>query len=90
MHGLVWGEPEFVHEYDFDLENVIVKIEVCNMEECNFLDSLGYFYTLDHPGTLNYLDWPLMAALSLSEARLQGYFCTLGHPGLSIQICFCC
>ena len=22
MQGLVWGEPEFAHEYDFDVENI--------------------------------------------------------------------
>ena len=40
MQGLVWGEPELAHEYDFDVENIIMKnrrFEVCNMEECNFL-----------------------------------------------------
>ena len=37
MQGLVWGEPELVHEYDFDVEKIIAKFELCNMEECNFL-----------------------------------------------------
>ena len=37
MQGLVWGEPELAHEYDFDVEKIIAKFEVCNMEECNFL-----------------------------------------------------
>ena len=39
MQGLVWGEPELAHEYDFDMENIIAKnrkFEACNMEECNF------------------------------------------------------
>ena len=27
MQGLVWGEPELAHEYDFDVEN-IEKFEV--------------------------------------------------------------
>ena len=34
MQGLVWGEPELVHEYDFDVENIIAKntkFEVCNI-----------------------------------------------------------
>ena len=22
MQGLVWGEPELAHEYDFDVENI--------------------------------------------------------------------
>ena len=25
VQGLVWGELEVVHEYDFDVENIIVK-----------------------------------------------------------------
>ena len=33
-HGLVWDEPELAHEYDFDVENIIAKIEV---SICNFL-----------------------------------------------------
>ena len=24
MQGLVWGEPELAHEYDFDVENSLV------------------------------------------------------------------
>ena len=26
MQGLVWGEPELAHEYDFDVENIIVEV----------------------------------------------------------------
>ena len=32
MQGLVWGEPELAHKYDFDVENIIAKnrkFEVC-------------------------------------------------------------
>ena len=44
IQGLVWGEPELAHEYDFDVENItknflspyLMLALVNNMEECNF------------------------------------------------------
>ena len=27
MQGLVWGEPELAHEYNFDVENIDRKFE---------------------------------------------------------------
>ena len=40
---LVWGEPELAHEYDLDVENIIVKnrkFEVCNFLVFCSLDNL--------------------------------------------------
>ena len=31
MQGLVWGEPELAHEYDFDVEKIIAKSEVATI-----------------------------------------------------------
>ena len=33
MQGLDW----LAHEYDFEVENIIQKFEVCNVEEYNLL-----------------------------------------------------
>ena len=36
MQGLVWGEPELAHEYDFDVETLYTA-KKRNVEECNLL-----------------------------------------------------
>ena len=41
MQGLIWGEPELAHKYDFDVENN------SNAEESNISSvSVGWFHLL--------------------------------------------
>ena len=51
MQGLIWGEPELVQVYDFDVyharyvshDKMLWEFVVCSMEECNlpeFVESM--------------------------------------------------